>query len=336
MLRAPLVPHAILLGLAFLMSTPAPGAERPAWALAIHGGAGDLPKDLPPAEILEIQNALQQSLDAGSAILSAGGPALEAVQAAVRVMEHSGVLNAGRGAVLNHEGLAELDAALMDGRDRRVGAVAAVRHVASPIDLARAVMEHSTHVLLVGSGAESFAKEQGLQLMPDSYFITERRRRELDRALETARRDHPVERGAYPQGTVGAVALDRHGNLAAATSTGGTTNKHVGRVGDTPLIGAGTYAENGVCAVSATGHGEFFIRYTAAGEVCARVKYQKKSIDVAAREVIAQIKAAGGEGGLIAVDRNGRIALPYSSATMVRGRITSEAPPEVIVEVPKG
>ncbi len=300
----------------------APAAEPPRWTLAVHGGAGSLPGDLALEELQRIRNALHEALVAGSAVLGSGGTSLDAVQSAVRVLEDCGVLNAGRGAVLTHEGLAELDAALMDGHRRAAGAVGAVRHVANPIDLARAVMDHSEHVLLVGPGAEQFARERGLRFEPDAYFITERRKRELERVLR-----------AHPQGTVGAVARDVYGNLAAGTSTGGLNNKHSGRVGDSPIIGAGTLADNGVCAVSATGHGEALMRYTAAGDVWARVKYLGRSIESAVREVIGEIKAAGAEGGMIAVDASGVVAMAHSSPTMLRGQAGSEHAPEVIVEV---
>ena len=212
-----------------------------------------------------------------------------------------------------------------------------MRHVANPIDLARAVMEHSSAVLLTGLGAEEFAQAQGLKLEPDSYFVTERRRRELERALEAAK--HPTTRVPRPwetMGTVGAVALDVHGNLAAATSTGGLTNKPYGRVGDSPIIGAGTYAENGVCAISATGAGEYFIRYTAASNVCARVKYRHTPVAAAARAVLDEMKAAGGEGGLIAIDGNGTVAMPYSSPSMLRGRADASGRHEVVVEAEAG
>jgi beta-aspartyl-peptidase (threonine type) len=321
----------LLLGV--LMVARSFAAEPPHWALAIHGGAGGLPKNLSAAQLDAIRAALQSALDAGSKTLAAGGSSLDAVQGAVRVMENSGVLNAGRGAVLDHEGFAELDAALMDGATRRVGSVAALRHVANPIDLARQVMEHSSAVLLTGLGAEEFAKEQGVGLEPDSYFVTERRRKELERAIEAEK--HPTTRVPTPWhtlGTVGAVALDVHGNLAAATSTGGLTNKHYGRVGDSPIIGAGTYAENGVCAISATGAGEYFIRYTAASNVCARVKYQHVPIAVAARAVLDEMKAAGGEGGLIGIDRSGTVTMPYSSASMLRGQADASGRHEIVVE----
>ncbi len=280
-----------------------------------------------------MRDALRGALEAGSAVLASRGGSLDAVQSAVRAMESSGVLNAGLGAALNHEGLAELDAALMDGRERRAGAVAAVRHVAHPIDLARAILDDGRHVMLAGLGAEQFARDHGLELRPDVDFITERRLKELERAIDASRRaGGSASIPWHPTGTVGAVARDVHGALAAATSTGGLTNKHAGRVGDSPIVGAGTFAEDGVCAVSATGAGEYFIRFTAAADVRARIKYQGKSVEVAAREAIAELQAAGGEGGLIAIDGSGVIAMPYSSQTMLRGRASSEREPEVIAE----
>jgi L-asparaginase / beta-aspartyl-peptidase len=321
------------------VSASAQPGSRPSWAIAIHGGAGALPGDLPLAELQHIRDALHAALVAGSSVLGSGGGSLDAVQSAVRVMESSGVLNAGRGAVLNHEGWAELDAALMDGRHRRAGAVGAVRHVANPIDLARAVMDHSAHVMLVGAGAERFACERGVALQPDSYFITERRQRELERALRAERRSEAkgVARASTdPQGTVGAVAFDMRGDLAAATSTGGISNKRCGRIGDSPIIGAGTLAENGVCAVSATGNGEWLLRFTVASDVWARVKYQGKSIELAAQEVIDQLETVGADGGLIAVDGTGTVAMTYCSPTLLRGHASSERPPEVIVEVTAG
>ncbi len=305
------------------------------WALAIHGGAGALPRGVPHVELERTRDALRLALEVGSAVLASGGASLDAVQSAVRTMESSGVLNAGLGAVLNHEGFAELDAALMDGRDRRAGAAAAVRHVAHPIDLARAIMDDGKHVMLAGLGAEQFARDHGLELRPDADFVTERRLKELERAIGAAQRGGASAAISWhPKGTVGAVALDVHGTLAAATSTGGLTNKHAGRVGDSPIIGAGTFAENGVCAVSTTGAGEYFMRIAAAADVRARIKYQGKSVATAAREVIAELEAAGGEGGLIAVDGEGVIAMPFSSPTMLRGQVAAGQEPEVIVETP--
>jgi len=326
-----------LLGAVAILGASAAHAASDDWALALHGGASGVPKDLSPADLEHIEQTLREALESGARILRAGGSSLDAVQATVRLMESSAVLNAGRGAVLDHQGFAELDAALMDGRTRKAGAVAAVRHVASPIDLARAVMDHSPHVLLVGLGAEQFAQEQGMMLKPDDYFITPRRRRQLEEAIEAAQ--HPERRTSRSDasslsgsllGTVGAVALDRQGHLAAATSTGGLTNKHYGRVGDSPLIGAGTYAEDGVCAVSATGVGEYFIRYTAAADVCARIKYRSEHLERAAREVIDELKSAGGEGGLIAIDAHGTITQPFSTASMLRGQVSSTHSLEIV------
>lgn len=303
------------------------------WALAIHGGAGARPVDLAAAELESVREALQQALAAASGVLEAAGRSLDAVQSAVRVMERSGVLNAGRGAVLNRDGHVELDAALMDGRTGRAGAVAAVRHLAHPIDLARAVLEDGRHVLLAGSGAEQFAREHGVALTPESDLISERRRAELA-AVRNAARDSggSVALPWHPAGTVGAVALDVHGDLAAGTSTGGVTNKLPGRVGDSPIVGAGTFAENGVCAVSATGAGEYFIRGTAASDVRARMKYQGVSVETAARAVIDAIAAAGGRGGLIALDSRGLIAMPFSAQAMLRGTARAGEPPQVVVD----
>jgi len=321
---------AILVCLSVLGPGSAGARPRPHWVLAIHGGAGSLPQDLSAEELAAITDTLRRALEAGGQVLASGGRSLDAVQSAVKVMENSGVLNTGRGAVLNHEGFAELDAALMDGSDRRAGAVAALRHVPNPIDLAREVMDHSRHVLLVGQGAEQFAQERGMTLVPDSYFVTERRRNELKRAIE-AEKAASASAPLGPKGTVGAIALDTHGNLAAATSTGGLTNKHYGRVGDSPIVGAGTYAENGVCAVSATGVGEVFIRFTAAADVCARVKYRKQDIAAAAAEVIRELAAAGGSGGMIVMDATGKVATPHSTEAMLRGQVSWRQPATVVV-----
>ena len=306
--------------------------RRARWALACHGGAGRIPKDLNRADATEIRRALQRALSEGARILRSGGPALDAVQFSTRIMEDSGVLNAGCGAVLNSEGYAELDASIMRGADRSAGAVAATRSVKNPIDLARDVMQFTPHVLLVGEGAEKFAQERGYVPMPPDYFITPRRKKELAVVQEKERRaakGTPKEPLILPTGTVGAVALDRRGDLAAATSTGGTTSKHLGRVGDSALIGAGTYAENDVCAVSTTGIGEYFIRAAAAAAVAARMKFAEQQIDVAAQEVINDLTALGGRGGLIAVDAAGSVAMPFSSETMLRGFVVSGARPKI-------
>ncbi len=290
--------------------------------IAIHGGAGVIDRaQMTPERESAYRSGLSLALDAGYSILERGGSSLDAVTEAVRLLEDDPRFNAGRGAVLTHEGEAELDAAIMDGAGPRAGAVAGIRHVRNPIGLARLVMDHSAHVMLIGEGAEKFARERGLELVSNSYFRTAYREQELQRAL---RREQLNEQGAPAPGTitgtVGAVAIDRGGNLAAATSTGGMTNKRYGRVGDSPIIGAGTYANNESCAVSATGSGEFFIRAVVAHDIHALVQYKQLPLEEAAREVVqVKLKRLGGEGGIIAVDRNGRIVLEFNSEGMFRG-----------------
>jgi beta-aspartyl-peptidase (threonine type) len=257
------------------------------------------------------------------------------VVAAVRILEDSPLFNAGKGAVFSHAGINELDAAIMDGATQKAGAVAGVRHVKNPIELARMVMERTPHVLLSGEGAEEFALEQGVTLVPDSYFYTERRWKQLEEAqkLEKNERVASADEDIGYFGTVGAVALDRNGNLAAATSTGGMTNKRWGRVGDSPIIGAGTYA-NAQCAVSATGWGEFYIRAAAAHDICARVAYRGDTLQDAVDAVVLQaIPALGGDGGAIALDREGHVAFAFNTEGMYRGRI--DAAGEVSVEIYK-
>ncbi len=295
-----------------------PPPPPPAIAIAIHGGAGVIERaKMTPEKEASYRAGLAAALDAGYAVLERGGTSLDAVSAAVRRMEDDPQFNAGRGAVLNQDGDAELDAAIMDGHGARAGAVAAVRHVKNPIELARLVMERSPHVLLVGDGAEEFALEQGVILVPRGYFRTRARSAEL----EEARRAEEAHGTPAPgSGTVGAVALDRAGNLAAATSTGGLTNKHRGRVGDSPLIGAGTYAENATCAVSGTGQGEYFIRQVAAYDICALMAYKHLTLAQAVTEVIHEkLAASGGEGGVIALDPAGNIVMDFNSVGMFRG-----------------
>ena len=308
-----------LLALLCLAVTIAPAlAVEPApLAIAIHGGAGVIdPARMTPERAASYRAGLAAALDAGYAILERGGSSLDAVTAAVRTMEDDPQFNAGRGAVLNHEGDAELDAAIMDGHGPRAGAVAGVRHVRNPVELARLVMEKSPHVLLVAAGAEEFALEQGVVLVPRGYFRTEARVRELEEARQAEQLKAAAPGAA---GTVGAVALDRAGHLAAATSTGGLTNKHRGRVGDSPLVGAGTYAADDSCAVSGTGQGEFFIRQVVAFDICALVQYRHLTLAQAVHEVIQKLRRTGGEGGVIAVDRGGNIAMDFNSVGMFRG-----------------
>ena len=300
------------------------------WVLVIHGGVGVPSRDeLTPAKEAAYREALGQALQAGEAVLSADGTSLDAVVAAVQVLEDSPLFNAGKGAALNHEGVAELDASIMEGAHLKAGAVAAVRRVKNPIEAARRVMDNTPHVLLVGPGADAFAQQRGLQLMPPEYFITEERRKQLEEiqraAKERKRADNGSGRVADRVGTVGAVALDKHGNLAAGTSTGGLANKLPGRVGDSAVIGAGTYANNATCAVSATGQGEFFIRTSAARDIAALMEYKKMSLaDAADRVVMKTLSEMKAEAGIIALDRGGNIAIPYNTEGMFRGSIRSD------------
>jgi beta-aspartyl-peptidase (threonine type) len=284
------------------------------FALVIHGGAGTIsPKQITPALERDLRAGLERSLEAGREILRDGGSSLDAVTAAVRVLEDDPLFNAGRGAVFTSAGTHEMDAAIMDGRTLMAGAVASVKRVRNPIVLARAVMEKSPHVLLAGTGAEDFARELGHEIVDDQYFYSEQRWQALERVRNTSNLSDQDRHG-----TVGAVALDQAGNLAAATSTGGNTNKMPGRIGDTPIIGAGTYANNATCAVSATGDGEFFIRAVAAHDLAALLEYRGMTLAEAAKSVIDKIGRLGGTGGLIAVDRAGNIALPFNTTGMYR------------------
>lgn len=332
----------------------APRASAHAPVLAIHGGAGIGPGDLDAAALAEARAALEAALRAGHARLQAGAPALDAVTAAITVLEDAPSFNAGRGAVFTHDGRNELDASVMDGATGQAGAIAGVTRVRNPILLAQAVMTASPHVMLVGEGAEAFAKTQDIALVDPDYFRTERRWQQLQHALDVERsaterrrqrlqRVLDAERSVDPQvsvltgdarpyfGTVGAVALDAAGKLAAGTSTGGMTNKRYGRVGDAPIIGAGTWADVR-CAVSGTGWGEYYIRSAAAHEICARVRLRGDDIRVAADAVIdTEIPAAGGDGGAIALDVNGRVAFPFNTPGMFRGWIGIDGVPHVAV-----
>ena len=287
------------------------------WQLVIHGGCGAL--RLSPEEEAAGRAGLNAALDAGEAILASGGPALDAVEAAARVLEDDPSFNAGRGSVLAHDGHIELDAAIMDGRTRAAGAVAGLRTIRSPIGAARAVMERSPHVLLSFEGAEEFAREQGLETVDPSWFEIPARRAQLERVLASG--------GGFDAdvkyGTIGAVAVDSRGDLASATSTGGLTAKRWGRIGDSPLIGSGTYADNRSAAVSATGSGEFFIRAAAAHEVGARMRMLGETLQQAVDAVLADVAALGGTGGLIAVSRTGDAAWGFTTAGMFRGRASA-------------
>jgi L-asparaginase / beta-aspartyl-peptidase len=300
------------------MNTPEVG-----FALAVHGGAGTIPRDERSASRTgSYHEGLRRALVAGRDILAAGGGALDAVTEAVIVLEDDPLFNAGRGSVFTAEGTQEMDASVMDGGNRRAGAVAGIFGPRNPIFAARAVMERSSHVLLVGQGALAFCREHGIAFAEPSYFFSEARWWELQDALQRHGRGLANIADERPRsGTVGAVARDRDGNLAAATSTGGMTGKTPGRVGDSPIIGAGTYADNASCAVSATGHGEFFIRYGTAFEIAARLRLAGQSLQQAAASVIEGLAAIGGSGGLVAIDRSGDLVLPFNTPRMYRGYV---------------
>jgi beta-aspartyl-peptidase (threonine type) len=289
------------------------------FGLAIHGGAGTLPRADMSAEREERYRAgLGRALAAGFETLERGGSSLDAVTRAVTVLEDDPLFNAGHGSVFTHDGGNELDASIMEGAALAAGAVCGVTHIRNPIELARAVMEHSDYVLLSGAGAEEFALSRGFALVPRSYFHTEERWRQLERIRSGDGAVSPLTISHI--GTVGAVALDSHGHLAAATSTGGMTGKRYGRIGDSPIIGAGTYADDRSCAVSATGHGEIFIRAAVAHDICARVRFGARSLEAAVREVVLEeLPPRGGEGGVIGIDAGGRIVMEFNSEGMFRG-----------------
>lgn len=294
--------------------------------IAIHGGAGTiLPEQLTPELEKKYRGALELALKSGYEILKNGGSSLDAVQAAVIVLEDEPLFNAGRGAVLTHEGKCEMDASIMDGATRRAGAVAGIHGIKNPVILARMVMEKSEHVMLVGKGAEDFARANKLIFKNEEYFLTEQRRQQWLSVKDTDNTimDHTGDK-EKKFGTVGAVAIDSNGNLAASTSTGGMTNKRWGRVGDTPIIGSGTFADDTV-AVSCTGHGEFYIKRVVAHEISALMRYKGLSLQDACDEVVfQQLKPDGGEGGLIAVDNKGNYSLSFNTPGMYRGVINAE------------
>ena len=310
-----------LLILGALLMTAVPAAAAPEWSLVIHGGAGVIERaKLKPEVETAVRAALARALDAGQAVLAKGGAATDAVQAAVEVLEDDPHFNSGRGAVFTYEGTNEMDAAIMDGRDRSAGAVAGVTRTRHPVALARAVMQHSPHVFLAGKGADTFSAEQGLEQGDPSWFATPERRRQLDEMKASKLSWFDVD---MKYGTVGAVARDTHGHVAAATSTGGITGKRWGRIGDSPLIGAGTYADDRACAVSATGSGEFFIREGVAHEICARVRFLREPLQQAADTVMAEVKALGGSGGVIVTGPNGERVWSFNTPGMYRGSVGS-------------
>jgi len=310
-----------------------PKTQKHDFAMAIHGGAGTILKskmtDEKEKAYIEI---LEEVLNTGFEILNAGGSSLDVVQKCINIMEDSPLFNAGKGAVFTAEGRNELDASIMEGKNLNAGAVAGVSHIKNPIDLARLVMEKSSHVIMAREGAEAFAVEQGMELVDEKYFYTERRWESLQKRIEKENKNQSnlIKNTEEKFGTVGVVALDKNRNLAAGTSTGGMTYKKFGRVGDSPIIGAGTYANNKSCAVSATGHGEYFIRGVIAYDIAAIMEYQGKSIQQAADIVIhKKLTEMGGTGGVIALDANGNIAMTFNTAGMYRGYIYEDGNPEV-------
>jgi L-asparaginase / beta-aspartyl-peptidase len=299
------------------------------FGFVVHGGAGTIERsEMTPEREREYRSGLERALTAGYNILKRGGSSLDATEAAVRVLEDDPHFNAGKGAVFTSAGTNELDAAIMDGKTLKAGAVAVIKHIKNPVTLARLVMEKSGHVMMDGEGAEAFAQENGVGLLPDQkYFYTQERWDALQK-IKAAEKKRTGRAGKAfvithqdRHGTVGAVALDQNGDLAAATSTGGTTNKRPGRVGDTPVIGAGTYANNATCAVSATGDGEYFIRATVGHDLSALMEYRGMSLKEAAQTALEKVARLGGTGGLIAIDRKGNIALPFNTSGMYRGYV---------------
>jgi len=303
--------------------------SEPTWSIAIHGGAGTMSRDRMSGQLqAEYEAALGAALDAGAAVLASGGSALDAVEAAIVLLEDDPHFNAGRGAVFTYEGVNELDASIMDGRDRSAGAVTGVTTVKNPVRLARAVMEKSPHVFLSREGAEQFAREQGLEEAGPDWFATPERRRQLDELKERQVSWFDVD---LKYGTVGAVALDREGHLAAGTSTGGLTGKRWGRIGDSPVIGAGNYADDRSCAVSATGAGEYFIRANVAAQICTRMRLLGENAQQAADAVIAEVGALGGDGGVIVAAPGGQTAFSMNTSGMYRGRASSAGLREVAI-----
>jgi len=318
------------------------------FGLAVHGGAGTIDRSkMTPERERDYRAGIERALNAGYEILKRGGSSLDATEAAVRVLEDDPHFNAGKGSVFTDAGTNELDASIMDGRTLKAGAAANLRHIRNPISLARLIMDKSEHalkspkvgpLLLTGEGAEKFAKENGIDLVDEKYFFTQERWDALQKIKEAEKSDANGEKKFIitdqdRHGTVGAVALDQNGNLAAASSTGGTTNKKAGRVGDSPVIGGGTYANNSTCAVSCTGDGEFFIRAVVAYDVSALMEYRRMKLEEAAQTALAKAKKLGGEGGLIAIDREGNVALPFNTSGMYRGHVDPNG--KFVVEIYK-
>lgn len=331
-LRRCLLKYAILLFAGLLLTVHIFAQKK--YVMVIHGGAGTILKEKMSPQVEKLYtDKLQEAILAGYAQLQAGKTSVDAVSAAIVILEDSPLFNAGKGAVFTHDGKNELDASVMYGKDKTAGAVAGVHTIKNPIKAAIAVMQRSDHVMLSGAGAEKFAAAKGLQIVKPDYFRTEKTWNALQRVLKAEREKKITHQQLQPPadnkfGTVGAVAIDKHGNITAGTSTGGMTNKRYGRIGDSPIIGAGTYANEQV-GISCTGWGEFFIRSTAARTVAAKMQYQDKRVQAAAREVIDEIGAMGGDGGMIALDKDGNMAMPFNTAGMYRAAITENGEVEI-------
>ena len=322
------------LGLIFLQLAVAQDqSTKDNFSIVIHGGAGTILKENMTPELEQTyRTTLAEAIAVGHAILKKGGSSQEAVEKTIHVMENSPLFNAGKGAVLTAQGHASLDASFMNGKTLDAGAISGVSHIKNPISAAIAVMEKSPHVMLSGQGADQFAKSLGMEMVPNSYFITERRQKALKRVQEREKKavsfyDPFIKDSKF--GTVGCVALDKAGNLAAGTSTGGMTNKKWDRIGDAPIIGAGTYANNASCGVSATGWGEFFIRSVVAHDIAALVQYKGLDIVTASKQVLDKVKELGGDGGVIVLDRNGNVAMEFNTAGMYRAHMNSKGELEV-------
>lgn len=304
------------------------GQSQKKYTIVIHGGAGVMSKELiNETACSEYKAKLNEALELGNKMLAEGATATDVVVKVINIMEDSPLFNAGKGAVFTHEGVNELDASIMEGRTLNAGAVAGVRDIKNPINAARAVMEHSEHVMLSGPGASQFAKEQGLEIVPNTYFYTESRYQSLQQLLQKERE----RTGKDNTGTVGCVVLDSYGNLCAGTSTGGMTNKRYGRIGDSPVIGAGTYADNNTCAVSCTGHGEYYIRLGFARDISALMEYKNLDLQAACREEINKLTNMGGTGGVIGVDKQGNIAMEFNTSGMFRGYLKSSGEKEIAI-----
>lgn len=332
---------AVLLGACMQQKPLSQGGN---YVLVIHGGAGTiLKKNMTPEREALVRAGLEAALKKGYGIIQAGGSSLDAVEGAIRILEDDPMFNAGKGAVFTHDGRNELDAAIMDGSTLAAGSVAGVRTIKNPISLARAVMEKSEHVMMAGRGAEQFAAEAGIEIVDTSYFRTEERWQGLRKALAEDSAKSKLDHSYIPPhklgivnidnkfGTVGCVALDKKGNLAAGTSTGGMTNKKYGRIGDAPIIGAGTYANNRTVAVSCTGWGEFYIRNVVAYDLSALIDYKGLTVEEAGKAVIKKVGDLGGDGGLIALDKNGNMAMPFNTEGMYRGAVTKDGKIEILI-----